>query len=195
MKIQIKEIIQSLEKWAPTAYAESFDNVGLQLGDKEKYIEKALVAFEITEEVLEEAIENQAGLIITFHPLIFGGFKSITGKNRVERVLLRAIKHDIAIYAIHTNLDAQLMGVNHEIGKQLGLNDLKILIPNKETLFKLSFLCHKTMPKKSKNPFLKQIWASSATTPNAVLAPKAQVLLNPTNPQIRIWANPMSERK
>lgn len=139
MKIQIKEIIQSLEKWAPTAYAESFDNVGLQLGDKGKYIEKALIAFEITEEVLEEAIENQVGLIITFHPLIFGGLKSITGKNRVERVLLKAIKHDIAIYAIHTNLDAQLMGVNHEIGKQLGLNDLKILIPNKETLFKLSF--------------------------------------------------------
>lgn len=137
--MKIKNIIQALEKWAPIPYAEDFDNVGLQIGDPEAEVKKALVCFEINNEVLEEALENKAQLIITFHPLIFDKLKSITGKNRVERMVMKCIKNNLSVYAIHTNLDAQLHGVNNRIGKVLELRDLKILIPNEHTLYKLIF--------------------------------------------------------
>lgn len=142
--MKIKEIIKALEDWAPTTYAEGFDNVGLQLGDADLEVEKALISFEITDEVVKEAIENNTKLIICFHPLIFNGLKKISNKNRVERVVTECIKNNIAVYAIHTNLDAQLNGVNNRIGKALGLNDLQILIPNKDILYKLIFFVPKT---------------------------------------------------
>ncbi|MBV7440421.1 Nif3-like dinuclear metal center hexameric protein [Weeksellaceae bacterium TAE3-ERU29] len=149
--MKIKEIIQALEKWAPTQYAEDFDNVGLQLGNAENEIYKALVAFEITDEVIQEAIDNKAGLIICFHPLIFNGLKSITGKNRVEQIVIKAIQNNIAIYAIHTNLDAQLNGVNGRIAKELGLKNTQILIPNEDILYKLIFFVPKADADKVKD--------------------------------------------
>ena len=108
----IKNIIRELEDFAPTAYAEDFDNVGLLTGSGDWKVKGILVTLDTLEEVVDEAIENNCNLIVSFHPIIFSGLKSLTGRNYVERTVLKAIKNDIAIYAIHTALDNSFRGVN-----------------------------------------------------------------------------------
>ncbi len=132
--MKIKDIITELEKLAPLAYAEDFDNIGLLVGNSNAEITKILVTLDTMEEVVKEAIEKGANLIVSFHPIIFSGLKKITGKNYVERVVQLAIKNDINIYATHTALDNSQFGVNHQISRQLNLQDTEILIPQKETL-------------------------------------------------------------
>ena len=100
----IKEIIDLLEHWAPLAYQESYDNVGLLVGNPSSEISKALITLDCTEEVIQEAIDMKCQLVISHHPIIFSGLKKLTGKNYVERTIIKAIKNDIAIYAIHTIL-------------------------------------------------------------------------------------------
>lgn len=151
MTLKLKQIIQALEEWAPISDAEGFDNVGLQVGNPEQEIQKALVTLDITDEVLNQAIEEKANLIITFHPLIFKGLKKLSGNSRIERIVVKAIKHDIALYAIHTNLDAQLDGVNGMIAERLGLENCRILIPREDDLFKLIFFVPKDDVEKVKN--------------------------------------------
>ncbi len=132
--MKIKQITNELEKLAPLAYAEDFDNVGLLVGDANAGISKILVTLDTTEDVVDEAIEKGANLIVSFHPIIFSSMKKITGKNYVERVVQKAIKHDINIYATHTALDNSQFGVNYQIAKQLNLKNTEILIPQKDTL-------------------------------------------------------------
>lgn len=132
--MKISEITQELEKLAPLAYAEGFDNVGLLVGDANAEVTKILVTLDTLESVVDEAIEKEANLIVSFHPIIFSGMKKLTGKSYVERVAQKAIKHDINIYATHTALDNSQFGVNHQISKQLNLHNTKILIPQKDTL-------------------------------------------------------------
>ena len=132
----IKDIMNTLESWAPTAYAEDFDNVGLLVGDETGECTKTLITLDTTEAVVDEAIKNNCQLIISFHPIIFSGLKKLTGKTYVERAVLKAIKNNIAIYAIHTALDNHKNGVSHQMGLELGLEDQKILIPKKDTLLK-----------------------------------------------------------
>jgi len=134
----IKDVISHLEELAPLAYAEEFDNVGLLVGDKNANISGVLVTLDTLEAVVDEAIENNCNLIVSFHPIIFRGLKSLTGKNYVERTVLKAIKNDIAIYAIHTALDNALKGVNDIICNTLGLTNKTILIPQKGTIKKLT---------------------------------------------------------
>lgn len=135
--MKVFEIIQELEKLAPLSYAEGFDNVGLLVGDEQTKVSKVLVTLDTLESVVDEAIEKEANLIVSFHPIIFSGLKKITGKTYVERVVLKAIRHNIAIYAIHTALDNSNLGVNHQICQQLNLKNTEILLPQKETLFQL----------------------------------------------------------
>lgn len=137
--MQLKEIIQALENWAPKSDAEDFDNVGLLVGNPSDEINKALVTLDVTQEVMQQAINEDVNLIVTFHPLIFKGLKRLSGRSRVEQLVVKAIKNDIAIYAIHTNLDAQLNGVNGRICEQLGLTNNQILMPKNEDLTKLVF--------------------------------------------------------
>lgn len=132
--MKLKEITTQLEKLAPLAYAEDFDNVGLLVGDANAEITKVLVTLDTTEEVMQEAIEKGANLVVSFHPIIFSGMKKITGKNYVERVVKLAIKNDINIYATHTALDNSEFGVNYQIAQQLNLKNTQILIPQKDTL-------------------------------------------------------------
>jgi len=139
--MEIQNLIACLEMIAPLSLQEDYDNSGLLIGNKNKAIEKALIALDITEETLSEAIENQCGLIISHHPLIFKGIKKLTGKNMVERIVIRAIQNDIAIYAIHTNLDNVQQGVNAMLGDKLGLTDLKILSSKDSGLKKLVTFC------------------------------------------------------
>ena len=134
----IKDVISHLETLAPLAYAEEFDNVGLLVGDKNTEVSGVLVTLDTLEAVVEEAIQNKCNLIVSFHPIIFKGLKSLTGKSYVERTVLKAIKSNIAIYAIHTALDNAHKGVNDIICDTLGLTNKRILIPQRGTIKKLT---------------------------------------------------------
>ncbi len=136
--MRIKDIIRVLEQWAPPVLQEEYDNCGLQTGDPEAEVVEALLTLDCTEEVVAEAVRNNCGLIIAHHPVIFKGIKSLTGRNDVERTLLAAIRADVAIYAIHTNLDNVIDGVNGEIAARLGLNPLYVLDPKPGQLRKLA---------------------------------------------------------
>jgi len=135
--MKIKEIISVLEEMAPLAYAEDFDNVGLLVGDQETEATGALVCHDALENVIEEAIAKKCNLVVCFHPILFSGLKKITGKNYVERTVIKAIKNDIAIYAVHTALDNHQEGVNKIFCKALGLINTKILIPKQHFIRKL----------------------------------------------------------
>ncbi len=134
----VQEVITCLEALAPLDYAEDFDNVGLLVGNRKNEVSGILVSLDTLEEVVDEAISKNCNLIVSFHPIIFKGLKSLTGKTYVERTVLKAIKHDIAIYAIHTALDNALKGVNNIICDQLGLVNRRILIPQQGTIKKLT---------------------------------------------------------
>ena len=134
----IKEITNYLEKLAPLNYAEDFDNVGLLVGNYTTHVTNVLVTLDTLEETVDEAISKKCNLIISFHPIIFGGLKKLNGNSYVERVVLKAIKNDIAIYATHTALDNSKYGVSAKMCEVLGLKNTKILIPKKGIIKKLT---------------------------------------------------------
>ena len=133
----LKEVTTFLESIAPLGLQESYDNAGLITGDINSEITRVLITLDVTEKVIEEAIWKNAQLIVAHHPIIFSGLKKITGKNYVERTIIKAIKNDIAIYAAHTNLDIVDSGVNNKICEKLGLENCKILEPATQQLKKL----------------------------------------------------------
>lgn len=135
--MKIKDITNYLEKIAPLSYQESYDNSGLITGNKENELTGVLITLDTIEEVVEEAVEKGTNLIISHHPVIFKGLKKITGRNYIERSIIKAIKNDIAIYAIHTNLDNVHTGVNAMLCKKFNLQNCKILKPVKNELRKL----------------------------------------------------------
>jgi len=135
--MRIREITSYLESLAPLSSQESYDNSGLIVGDPNVEVRNVLISLDCIEKTVDEAIQKKCELIIAHHPIVFKGLKKLNGKNYVERTVLKAIKHDIAIYAIHTNLDNYRFGVNDEIGKRLGLENLRVLLPKKEVLSKL----------------------------------------------------------
>ncbi|MDO6809551.1 Nif3-like dinuclear metal center hexameric protein [Zobellia galactanivorans] len=134
----VKEVTEILEDLAPLPYAEGFDNVGLLVGDSTSEVRGILVTLDTMENVIDEAIEKKCNLIVSFHPIIFGGLKKITGKSYVERVVIKAIKNDIAIYSMHTALDNVPNGVNAKICDVLGIKNTKALIPQKGSIKKLT---------------------------------------------------------
>jgi dinuclear metal center YbgI/SA1388 family protein len=135
--MRIKDVTAVLEAWAPPSLQEDYDNSGLQLGDPAAEITAAMVCLDVNEAVVEEAASTGCGLIISHHPLIFKGLRSLTGRTAVERTLLAAIRHNIALYAIHTNLDNVIDGVNGEIAQRMGLKPLHVLDPKQGQLRKL----------------------------------------------------------
>ncbi len=135
--MKLYEIISVLENFAPPAYQESYDNSGLLVGDRNAEINSALLCIDSTEDVIDEAIENNISLVIAHHPIVFGGLKRFTGNNYVERTIIKAIKHNIAIYAAHTNLDSVQNGVNFKIAEKIGLQNVKVLSPIEKNLRKL----------------------------------------------------------
>ncbi|MBK8341767.1 MAG: Nif3-like dinuclear metal center hexameric protein [Flavobacteriales bacterium] len=136
--MRIKDVITVLEAWAPPSLQEDYDNCGLQVGDPSADVTSALVCLDCTEAVVAEAAAKGCGLIITHHPVIFKGLKSLVARTYVERTVLAALKHGIAIYAIHTNLDNVLNGVNGEIAARLGLLRTRVLAPRSGQLRKLA---------------------------------------------------------
>ena len=129
--MNLSQLTAFLESMAPLAYQEDYDNAGLIVGDPRREISKALLSLGCTEEVVEEAIAKGCELIIAHHPIVFRGLKKLTGKTYVERTVIKAIKHDIALYAIHTNLDHVSNGVKAKICAKLGLAQCRILLPYK----------------------------------------------------------------
>lgn len=112
-------------------YQESYDNSGLITGDREAEVSGILCSLDVTEAVVEEAITRGCNLIVAHHPIVFKGLKRLTGQNYVERTVILAIKNDIAIYAIHTNLDSVYQGVNQKIAQKIGIKQTQILAPKK----------------------------------------------------------------
>ena len=135
--MKIKEIIAVLEEMAPLDYAEDFDNVGLLTGNQDDEATGILVCHDALESVISEAISKKCNLVVCFHPIIFSGLKKITGANYMERAVIKAIKNDVAIFAVHTALDNHQRGVNHIFATALGLKDIKILIPKSNFIRKL----------------------------------------------------------
>jgi dinuclear metal center YbgI/SA1388 family protein len=135
--LRIKDILQEIEKFAPLPLQESFDNAGVQVGNVNQEATGVLLCLDVTEAVLDEAIELGYNLVIAHHPLAFKPFKSLTGANYVERCLMLACKHDLVVYAAHTNLDNAVGGVNYKLAELLGLQDVRILSPQKGNLLKL----------------------------------------------------------
>jgi len=135
--MKIKEVISLLEELAPLSYSEDFDNTGLLVGDKNTTVSGILVTLDTLESVVDEAITNNCNLIVSFHPIVFSGLKKFTGANYVEKTVIKAIKNDIAIFAIHTALDNSWNGVNAMICDKLKLGKRKILIPKSNTIQKL----------------------------------------------------------
>ncbi len=135
--MKIGDLIKCFEDYAPLLYQDSYDNAGLIIGNINDSTKKVLIALDCTEEVLEEAIEKKCDLIVTHHPLIFQGIKKINGNNYIERIIIKAIKNNIAIYSAHTNLDNIINGVNFKIASKIGLNNCKILKQEKGVLKKI----------------------------------------------------------
>lgn len=135
--MKIIEIVSALERFAPLPLQDGFDNAGLQIGLTDVEATGALLCLDVTESVIDEAIGLGYNLIISHHPLLFKGYKSITGKDYVERCILKAIKNDLVIYSAHTNLDNAPQGVNFKIAEKIGLQNVQILSPKTESLLKL----------------------------------------------------------
>jgi len=127
--MKIKDIVCALGQFAPLPLQDSFDNAGLQVGLTEAEVTGALLCLDVTEAVVDEAVALGYNLIISHHPLIFRGFKSLTGANYIERCVMKAIKHDIVVYSAHTNLDNAFNGVNFKMAEKIGLTDITFLEP------------------------------------------------------------------
>ena len=134
----VKEVTDILEELAPLGYAEDFDNVGLLVGDSMAKVSGILVTLDTLENVVDEAISKKCNLIVSFHPIIFSGFKKLTGANYVERVVLKAVRNNISIYSMHTALDNVPEGVNAKICEVLDILDPRILIPKMGSIKKLT---------------------------------------------------------
>ncbi len=134
--MRIGQIIEALEQWAPPALQESYDNSGLIVGNTNWESTGVLVALDCLESVVDEAIAKNINLIVAHHPIVFSGLKRFNGRSYIERVVMKAIKHDVALYAIHTNLDNVLWGVNAKVMEVLGIRNHTILSPMKDALKK-----------------------------------------------------------
>lgn len=154
----ISDIVSYLESIAPPAYQESYDNSGLLTGDPSAEVKGIVCTLDVTEAVVEEALSLGCNLIVAHHPIIFKGLKSLTGRNYVERTIIKAIKGDVAIYAIHTNLDHIHTGVNKRICDKIGILNPKILAPKGGLLNKLTAF----VPEKDTNKVLDALHQAGA---------------------------------
>ncbi len=144
--VSIADITRCLETFANPMLQEHYDNAGLITGNPDTPVKAVLVCLDSTEAVIDEAISKGCNLIVAHHPIIFSGLKKINGKTYIERAIIKAIKHDIAIYAIHTNLDNVRNGVNKKIAEKLELTQTKVLDPKAGLLKKLvTFVPHAAM--------------------------------------------------
>lgn len=150
--MKIKDITNYIEEIAPLSFQEGYDNAGLIVGNAETEINAILISLDVNEEVVDEAINLKANLIVAHHPIVFSGLKKLNGKNYVERTVIKAIQNNIAIYASHTNLDSVLStGVNTKIAQKLELQNIRILSPVENQLNKIMVYVPNRFTKKIQN--------------------------------------------
>lgn len=135
--VRVRDILKEIEQYAPLPLQEDFDNAGVQVGDVNQPATGVLLCVDVTEEVIDEAIELECNLIVSHHPLAFKPFKSLTGSTYIERCMMKACKFDIVVYAAHTNLDNAMGGLNYKLAEMIGLQNVRILSPQKSSLLKL----------------------------------------------------------
>jgi dinuclear metal center YbgI/SA1388 family protein len=135
--MKLKELCSYLDSAVPLSFQEGYDNSGLQVGSPEREMLSAMISLDVTEEVIDEVIAQKCDVLISHHPLIFHGIKSLTGKTFTERILYEAIKNDIAVYSAHTNLDVLNNGVSRKIAEKIGLEEIRVLSPSEKILLKL----------------------------------------------------------
>jgi dinuclear metal center YbgI/SA1388 family protein len=140
--MKIKDIARALEDFAPASLAESYDNVGLLVGDPNSVVTGVLINLDVTEALIDEAVAEGINMIVTHHPIWFTGIKRLTGDNYVSRIIVKAIKEGVALYACHTNLDNVQEGVNRMIGERMGIENMRILSTKRDQLLKLVFYGH-----------------------------------------------------
>ena len=141
--MKVKDFTNYLEQLAPLTYQEEYDNSGLIIGDFNMEVKGVLITLDCNDKVLDEAINNKCNLLITHHPIIFKGLKKINNDSLTDKLVIKAIKNNIAIYSIHTNLDNIFNGVNSEIAKRLKLKNCRVLSSKNECLRQLVFYCPK----------------------------------------------------
>lgn len=156
--MKLKELTNHLESIAPLAYQESYDNAGLIVGEHNMEVSAALISLDATVEVIDEAIAKGCNLVISHHPIVFGGLKRFNNANYVQKAVQKAIKHDIALYAIHTNLDNVSNGVNAKIANLLGLKNQRVLKPKNNVLAKLEVF----VPVANTSELLNALYAAGA---------------------------------
>ncbi len=127
--VKVSDIAAVLERFAPLPLQEDYDNAGLQVGNRSMAVSGVLLCLDVTPDVLEEARCRSCNMIVSHHPLIFGGLHSLTGDDPVQQVVIDALRHDIAIYSAHTNLDSAWYGVSHEMATRLSMTDIEVLHP------------------------------------------------------------------
>lgn len=130
---KVKDICACIEQFAPRTLQESYDNAGLQVGIPDMDVSAVMLCLDVTEEILQEAKTRECNMIISHHPLIFKGLKSITGENPIQKIIIEAIKSNMAIYSAHTNLDSVWDGVSHEIARRLGVKQIEVLEPHDDS--------------------------------------------------------------
>lgn len=128
--LKVKDIGSAIEAFAPLSLQESYDNAGLQVGNPESAVSAVLLCLDVTEETIREAKARSCNLIVSHHPLIFRGLKSLTGADQTQRIVMEALSDGIAIYSAHTNLDSTVEGVSYEMAHQLNLKNLEVLVPS-----------------------------------------------------------------
>lgn len=127
VRSRVDDIAHAIEQVAPLRWQESYDNAGIQVGDPQVQVTGVLLCTDVTMAVIDEAIARGYNMVVSHHPLIFHGLKKLAGRDRTERMVAHAIKHDIAIYCAHTNMDNAPMGVSHHMADKLGLTDVEVL--------------------------------------------------------------------
>jgi len=135
--VRVADVVKVMETFAPISYQESYDNSGLIIGTNDTEVKGVLVCLDVTEDVLDEAIELGANMIISHHPIVFSGVKRFNGNGYVQRIVQKSIKNDLILYASHTNADSVLGGVNSKLAEIINLQDCKVLSPIKNDFFKL----------------------------------------------------------
>lgn len=127
--LKVGDICRAIEEFAPLSLQESYDNAGLQVGNPEAQVSAVLFCLDVTEDVIREARERSCNMIVSHHPLIFRGLKSLTGADQTQRIVMEALREGIAIYSAHTNLDSTEEGVSYEMAHMLSLKNLEVLVP------------------------------------------------------------------
>ena len=123
--MKIKQVLSALEQFAPLPLQESWDNAGLQMGLTEAEVSGVLLCLDVTEAIIDEALRKGCNLVVSHHPLLFRGLKQISDATQVQRTVMKALKNDIAVVSMHTNMDNARGGVNWKIAERIGLNEVR----------------------------------------------------------------------